>query len=121
MAIYGYLCPVCGKSQDLFNRISERDANAPICCGIQSARQLSAPMVFVPQNCGYKCPVSDQIVTSYRQRQNIMAEHGLRDANDVKPAQIIAERKRKTAERNALAAQLPQLPPGITREQVFAA
>jgi putative FmdB family regulatory protein len=121
MPIYEYRCAACGATQDAFARIDDRDTSAPHCCGQATARMLSAPMVSVPQNCEYKCPVTDQIVTSYRQRRNIMAEHNLRDANDLKPSYVIEQTKKKTAARQALAAQLPGLPPGVTAEQVFAA
>lgn len=106
MPIYPYKCENCGTSQDGFNRIAERDSNAPQCCGKQTARQLSAPMVFVPDWSSYKCPVTDQIVSSERQRRNIMAEHRLVDANDLPPKYVIEKKKAKTAANKALAEKL---------------
>ena len=106
MPIYPYKCGACGELQDAFNRIDDRDANAPACCGVQTARQLSAPMVFVPDWSSYKCPVTDQIVSSERQRRNIMAEHRLADANDFTPKYVVEKKKAKTAANNALAEKL---------------
>ncbi len=37
---------------------------------------------YVQKDCHYKCPVTGQAVMSNRQRNNIMAEHNLIDAND---------------------------------------
>lgn len=119
MPIYSHRCPSCGATQDVFNRIADRDANAPVCCGQPMPRQVTAPMVSVSADCHYICPVTGQQVTSQRQRRNIMSEHRLIDANDLKPETVIRERKKKTEARQQLAAQLPGLPPGITKEQVF--
>lgn len=117
--IYPYRCETCGKTEDGFNRIADRDSGAPICCGTATIRQLAAPMVFVPANCAYKCPVTEQVVTSYQQRDRIMKANNLRDANDTPPAYVIEQTKKKTAARQALAAQLPGLPEGMSRERLF--
>lgn len=118
MPIYEYHCHECGKAQDVFNRVDDRDASAPVCCEVVTERQISAPMISIPQNCHYVCPVSGKEVTSYRQRKNIMAEHGLRECNDMPPDQIIAKKKKQTAEIKALADQLPMVP-GVSRETIF--
>lgn len=106
MPIYPYRCETCGRSQDAFNRVDDRDANAPTCCGAATARQLSAPMVSVPGNCAYKCPVTGQTVTSERQRRNLMAEHRLVDANDFTPAYMVERKRKARAENERLAAEL---------------
>lgn len=120
MPIYEYHCKECGKSQDAFNRIAERESNSPVCCGSRTDKVVTACMVFVPGECHYVCPVTQQQVTSYRQRANIMAEHRLVDANDMKPEQVIAAKKKKTAENKALADQLTQVE-GMSRQQVMEA
>lgn len=120
MPIYEYHCKECGKSQDVFNKIDDRDTSAPKCCEVVTERVQTACMVFIPGECHYVCPVTDQKVTSYRQRANIMAEHGLRDANDMKPEQVIAAKKKKTAENQALAAQMTKVE-GMTDKQVMEA
>jgi putative FmdB family regulatory protein len=105
MPIYAYVCPECGAEQDQFNRISERRTNAPHCHGAMDIK-LSAVLGHVQRDCCYRCPVTDQPITTNRQRANVMAEHGLVDANDFKPEQAV-EKQRKRYERNAeLAAQL---------------
>ena len=106
MAIYDYKCEVCGEIQEAFNHIAARDTSAPLCCDKATIRQLSAPMVFVPDWSSYKCPVTDQIVSSERQRRNIMAEHRLVDANDFTPKYVVERKKAKTAANNALAEKL---------------
>lgn len=118
MALYSFRCPTCGQAQDVFKRIADRDANPPVCCGIATERQLTACMVSVPKEVRYLCPVTEQLVTSERQRRNIMAEHRLRDANDMKPAQVIAAKKKRTADNQALADQLTVLPEDL-KSQVF--
>ena len=120
MPIYEYHCKECGESQDAFNKVDDRESNAPICCGIKTDKVVTACMVFIPGECHYVCPVTDQKVTSYRQRANIMAEHGLRDANDMKPEQIIAAKKKRTAENKALADQMTKVE-GMTNAQVMEA
>lgn len=120
MPIYEYHCKECGESQDAFNKVDARESNAPVCCGVQTTKAITACMVFIPGECHYVCPVTDQKVTSYRQRANIMAEHGLRDANDMKPEQVIAAKKKRTAENKALADQMTKVE-GMTNAQVMEA
>lgn len=120
MPIYEYHCKTCGSSQDLFNKIDERETNAPFCCDEQTEKAVTACMVFIPGECHYICPVTDEKVTSYRQRKNIMAREGLVDANDRPPSVVINEKKKKTAERQKLAAQLNNVP-GMTHAQVMEA
>jgi predicted nucleic acid-binding Zn ribbon protein len=104
--IYPFRCPTCEATRDEFKHVDERDANPPACCGAPMARQLTAPMVSVPANCAYKCPVTGQVVTSYRQRANIMAEHRLTDANDFSPQYMVERKRKERAENERLAAQL---------------
>ena len=120
MPIYEYHCQKCGESQDAFNKIAERESNAPICCGSRTDKVVTACMVAVQAECHYICPVTEEKVTSYRQRANIMAKEGLRDGNDYKPAETIARQKKKTADRQALASQLTQIE-GMSKQQVLEA
>lgn len=117
MPIYSYKCDQCGRAQDLFNRIDDRDANPPVCCGEKAARQLTACMIFVPGDIAYKCPVTDQIVTSERQRHNIMREHRLIDANDFPPEKVFAAAKKKRQANADLAAQLTKDIPEYVKQQ----
>lgn len=107
MPIYEYRCNVCGNSQDAFRSVADRDI-LPVCCHEEAQRQLSAPMIGISAKPfqSYKCPVTDKIVDSERQRRNIMAEHRLIDANDCPPDYVINRKKKQTAENQKLAAEL---------------
>jgi len=107
MPIYAYKCDECLNEADHFRRVDERD-NAPECCGKSTRRLMSAPMIGISAKPfqSYKCPVTDQIVDSERQRRNIMAEHRLVDANDCTPDYVIKKKKAQTAENQRLAAEL---------------
>ena len=76
--------------------------------------KLCANLGYVQPDFAARCPVTGQIVTSYRQRANIMAEHNLVDANDLNPAKRIAEEERAFRERAELAKQVNPLSPKVT-------
>ena len=78
-------------------------------------------MVFVPDWSSYKCPVTDQVVSSERQRRNIMAEHRLADANDFTPKYVVEKKKAKTAANKALADQATKLAPELVAQVMDAA
>ncbi len=94
MPVYAYRCPECGADEDRFNRVSECESNAPACHGPMRIR-ITAPLVHVQQDINYKCPATGLGVTSWAQRRNIFAEHGLRDANDHPPEQVIRDESKK--------------------------
>ena len=85
MPLYTYACAKCGGNVEHFNTV-ENHAKGPECCGSSMVQRI------VPVNLGvvlgggsfqgYKCPVTDQWVTSRQQRRNIMAEHNLVEAGD---------------------------------------
>jgi putative FmdB family regulatory protein len=117
MPIYPFTCPTCGASRDEFKRVADRDANPPECCGAAMARQITAPMVSVPAECRYKCPVTGEVVTSYRQRRNLMAQHNLVDANDFTPAYMVERKRKARAENERIAAGLyADLPKEIVQQ-----
>lgn len=106
MPIYEFRCAACGGSQDCFKHIAERD-DAPACaCGAPTTRALSAPMVSIPANLSYQCPVTGQAVSSERQRDRIMKENRLIDANDFTPSYMVDRKRRQTQANQKLAAQL---------------
>jgi putative FmdB family regulatory protein len=119
MPIYAFKCPACGASQDAFLHIADRDTSAPECCGAKTERQITACMVFVRAFESHKSVITGEIIQSERQRREMMAREGLVDANDYKPADVIAKKKAERAKNYELAAGLPTLPEAI-REQVFA-
>ncbi len=106
MPIYTYECEICDEVQDGYNTIAGRHSNAPTCkCGQPTTLAIRpvnlAPILGGGDWQGYMCPVTDTFVTGRRQRRNIMAEHNLIEAGDMKPSK---ERAAAT-ERNAQAAQ----------------
>ena len=109
MPIYAYKCDACGRNQDHFNSIANRD-NAPECCGAAMSRKLTACMVQVPGgiDVDYRCPVSGEVVQSMRKRRYIMEQNGLVDARDLqdtwkrKLASDKAEREEIAAVNNAI-------------------
>jgi putative FmdB family regulatory protein len=81
MPIYVYECAE-GHRKEEIRKISERE-NAPQCdCG-HSMRMVITPVningAFLgsAKNPGYKCPITEQWVSSKKQRRNIMAQHNV--------------------------------------------
>lgn len=65
----------------------------------------SAPYGFVEREVFYKCPVTNQGVTSRRQRNEIMAREGLIDANDLVNKKTIKARIKKHEKMREIAEQ----------------
>jgi hypothetical protein len=64
---------------------------------------------YVQRPTDYKCPVTGQWVSTNRQRQNIMREHNLIDANDFPlTPKVIEQEERKVKDRAALGAKLKE-------------
>lgn len=82
MPIYPFHCPSCGRDEDHFARVEDRDANPPSCCGAAMQRQLTAPLVSVPGDVGYQCPMTGETVTTHRRRKYLMEKNGVVDARD---------------------------------------
>lgn len=83
MPLYTYKCCV---TKDHYSTIAARH-HGPDCpeCGETMRFVIVPPMVQVSSFDGYKCPITNEIVTTERQRREIMARHDLVDANDFKP------------------------------------
>lgn len=81
MPIYNSKCVQCNTNHLYQSTISECKNTMPICCGKQTKKQiLTAPMVAdasAREFQAYKCPVTEQVVTSARQKKNIEAKEGL--------------------------------------------
>lgn len=94
MPLYLYECPECHSRTEATNRMAERHTHAPVCgknaTHGQMGIRLTPNLGHVQQDCSYRCPVTRQWVTSNRQRRNIMAEHRLADARDIKPEHVQA-------------------------------
>ena len=81
MPLYSYKCETCGHTEDAFRRISER-LDGPICH--DKMKLMIVPVMIQPvlgggSFQGYKCPITDQFVTSRKQRKEIMKSHGLEE------------------------------------------
>jgi hypothetical protein len=97
--LYEYDCDICGAELEAYRKIDDRHMG-PLCCG-QTARLVirTAPYGFVDNMEEYRCPVTNQGVTTRRQRNEIMAREGLVDANDLLKSD--EERDRQQAEYDA--------------------
>ncbi len=82
--IYDYSCTKCGTSQDnVYNTIARRNLAAPVCCGERMAIVInSAPYGYLQRDVRYVCPVTNENVTTRRQRKYIMEKHDFINAND---------------------------------------
>lgn len=58
MPVYPYECRECGKTEDHFRTMAERD-NAPLHCGTAMARQICIPMV-TPDIQPYRAVAADK-------------------------------------------------------------
>lgn len=83
MPLYTYQCAK-NHTKEQWSSISERESAPPCECG------LSMKMVITPvringaflgsaRNEGYKCPVTQEWVSTKKRRREIMAEHNLRE------------------------------------------
>lgn len=102
--IYDYKCRACGGQRlNVYNRIDDRKTNAPECCGDRMEIFITAaPYGFVDREISYRCPVTNEGVTSRKQRNEIMAREGLVDANDMVNHKTIQSRIKKQEEMQAL-------------------
>jgi len=108
--LYDYQCKQCNRETEAINRIAERNTHAPVCC--EQPMQIiikSAPMAFMDRDIHYICPVTNQEVTTRRQRNNIMAREGLVDANDV----VAPESERKAARKRVKESIKQETPPDL--------
>lgn len=81
--MYDYRCKSCRAETEAVNRIDERNTHAPICCGERMEIIIKvAPMGYVDRVINYRCPVTNEFVTTKRQRKNIMAREGLVSAHE---------------------------------------
>ena len=114
--LYDYRCTHCGAERlNVHNSIANRKTNAPECCGDKMTIIITAaPMGFVDREIHYKCPVTNQEVTSRRQRNEIMARNNLMDANDFKDS--IKKKMRKSKQEKArIKKEQEQLPSDLKR------
>ena len=107
MPTYTFRCPACGTVRETFARVSEKEASTPNCCGQRSETLLQPSYGYVQSQCHYRCPVTREGVTSWKQRNEIMKRKNLMDMSDMNPAKEIAKAEARKAENQRLAAQMP--------------
>ena len=86
--LYETKCHQCEQIHSYIAKATDYKEKAPICCGTQTARyfspnsipQVNSSSARVFEN--YKCPETGVVVTSDRQRNNILAKHDLIDARE---------------------------------------
>lgn len=93
--------------------MADRLTSAPVCGKNATHGQMGVkiqPVIgYVQRDCHYKCPATGQMVTSNRQRKNIMREHNLIDANDFPPSKEFFEKEeRRMKDKAELAAKLKE-------------
>ena len=116
--LYEYECKKCGKELEAIRPIAMHD-QGPECCGQMSKQVIrTAPYGFVDNMEEYRCPVTNQGVTSRRQRNDIMDRNYLIDANDL--LQSDEARAKKTADVQAQRAKFKAEEPKEVRKQVDA-
>jgi len=117
MPIYPFHCPSCGRDQDQFARVDDRDANPPTCCGAAMSRQITAPMVAVANLEGYQCPMTGEVVTSSRRRKYLMEANGVVDAREYagKDGPWARKRAKDAAEKAEVEAEIAALPDEVKK------
>jgi putative FmdB family regulatory protein len=117
MPVYEYQCMDCGQRHEAVRTVKER-GRGPICCGSPAEQRIfHSPPATYRQMEPYKCPATGEIITSSRQRKQIMKENNLTDASDFGTPdwdRMVEERKEFHATANK---ELPQeLQRAIKRE-----
>jgi hypothetical protein len=108
MPTYTFHCPNCDAQQERFLRVRELDTSIPECCGQTMQFVLQPVYGHVKMECHYQCPVTNQGVTTWKQRKELFAKHNLSDAaSDMTAEQVIAAGQKRKAESEALASQMP--------------
>ena len=82
MPLYEYECQACKKRFTAARKIKER-RRGPLCCSSPTEQRIfHSPPATYRQMEPYKCPATGKVITSSRQRAQVMKEHGLTDASD---------------------------------------
>lgn len=101
MPLYAYHCPSCGRDEDAFARVDDRDTAAPRCCDAAMVRQMTPPMVQMPGgDVSYQCPMTGEVVKSMKRRKYLMEKHGVVDSRELTDTwkKNLAKRQREKEE-----------------------
>jgi hypothetical protein len=75
MPTYESYCHQCGKEHEYIRTVANYK-DTPICCGVKTSKEIrTRPVGYMQGDLAYKCPVSDQVVTNWKQRKEIEAKH----------------------------------------------
>lgn len=94
MPLYVYQCAACGKKEDHFRTIADRNRN-PLHCDQPMPRVLTAPLV-APDLPAYLSPVTGKLVDGRRARREDLKRTGCRPYEDGERQEAI--RRRASAE-----------------------
>lgn len=83
MPRYDAECKKCGRVEEVYLSISDRD-NLPTCCGEKMFRSMSTPYIQ-PDNVCYKSMVTGEMITSRTAHKNHLREHKLIEVGNEKP------------------------------------
>ena len=78
------------------------------------ARQLTAPLVSVPGDVGYKCPMTGEVVSTNRRRKYLMEKNGVVDARDYTDSWKRV-RQQRAEEKAEVQKQLDALPDAVKK------
>lgn len=118
MPTYTYRCDTCTHVQDEFNRVAECESAAPMCCGERMSIKIQPVMGSVQGECHYRCPATGQLVTSWKQRNEIFKRHNLMDARDMNPGFVKRESDAQIARDEAIAAEM-DMPEGFDHDAIM--
>ena len=94
--LYEYECKHCWRRTQEVHAIADRHDKAPECCGERMKLIItSAPYGYMDRKIDYICPVTNEHVTSKRQRRNIMAREGLVSAHELMSSKAEREKKQR--------------------------
>lgn len=104
MPMYDYQCTECAAITTRFRKIVDRnDLLICECHGVMKLAILSAPHTKIQEEAHYLCPATGEEVTSWRQRNNLMAKHDLVQADPDRDAEIHKRTVAKKKKRDELA------------------
>jgi predicted nucleic acid-binding Zn ribbon protein len=102
--MYEYQCQNTGQIITRVRRIQDRRLPCDCNCGARAKFGIfTAPSGHVQPEAHYICPVTNQQVTSWRQRKNTFAEFDLIDANETDQKSLKKTALKKKEQRDALA------------------
>lgn len=94
MPLYRTQCKACGRFEDIFRTIANRNCFAPCPCGGETERIIQAPAV-VGEIEPFVSPASGRVITSRAERRADMRAHGYIDLEPGAQKQVEANRKHR--------------------------